>query len=201
MARLVASGETAGLLATPAAHLFENDSCLGVIENPEKRAGRTVTVKGIGGHQRGFEALGPFDLDPCAPVMRPWDMAARHYTVADDGLSKPWEGRVWLNPPYGQETGRWLERLSMHGDGIALIFARTETDMFFRWGWECANAMLFLRGRLHFHRIDGSRAEANAGGPSVLIAYGHGNMRVLERSRIPGRFVQLDNSRFMLKAE
>lgn len=37
-----------------------------------------------------LRALGPFNLDPCAPVNRPWDMAARHYTVLDDGLSKPW---------------------------------------------------------------------------------------------------------------
>lgn len=40
--------------------------------------------------QNILNALGPFDLDPCAPINRPWDMAARHYTVADDGLSKPW---------------------------------------------------------------------------------------------------------------
>lgn len=170
--------------------------------------------KGIGGHQRGFEgrtdewltppeiirALGPFDLDPCAPVNRPWEMAAKHFTVDDDGLSKPWEGRVWLNPPYGQETGRWLERLSMHGDGIALIFARTETDMFFKWGWECANAMLFIRGRLHFHYVDGSRAAANAGGPSVLIAYGKRNIQSLEDCRISGQFVRLHRNAFRLKS-
>lgn len=170
--------------------------------------------KGIGGHQRGFEgrtdewltppeilsALGPFDLDPCAPINRPWDMAARHYTVADNGLALPWEGRVWLNPPYGQETGKWLERLSMHRNGIALIFARTETDMFHRWGWDCADAMLFLRGRLHFHNVKGERAKANAGGPSVLIAYGQENAVSLRECGLPGRYIDLVQADFQLSA-
>lgn len=161
--------------------------------------------RGIGGHQRAYEgrtdewltpptilkALGPFDLDPCAPETRPWEMAQKHYTTKDDGLSRLWQGRVWLNPPYGPETGKWLERMADHGQGIALIFARTETDMFFRWGWEAADAMLFLRGRLHFHYVDGTRAKANAGGPSVLIAYGWTDSVMLRKSGLPGQFVPL----------
>ncbi|WP_223160903.1 phage N-6-adenine-methyltransferase [Salinicola aestuarinus] len=77
-----------------------------------------------------LEALGSFDLDPCSPVERPWDTASEHLTLHDDGLSAAWRGRVWLNPPYGRETGLWLEKLAEHGDGIALVFARTETEMF-----------------------------------------------------------------------
>ena len=57
------------------------------------------------------EEFGPFDLDPCAPVNRPWEMAATHYTMHDDGLNRPWHGRVWCNPPYGRDTGAWLARL------------------------------------------------------------------------------------------
>lgn len=41
-----------------------------------------------------IRALGSFDLDPCAPVKRPWEMAANHFTVLDNGLNKPWQGRV-----------------------------------------------------------------------------------------------------------
>ena len=77
-----------------------------------------------------LKALGPFDLDPCAPVERPWPTARVHYTRSDDGLAQRWFGFVWLNPPYGQATGRWLERLHLHGDGLALVFARTETAWF-----------------------------------------------------------------------
>lgn len=136
-----------------------------------------------------LRALGPFDLDPCAPVNRPWEMAAQHYTMLDDGLNKPWHGRVWCNPPYGRETGAWLARLADHGNGIALIFARTETEMFFEQVWNKATGILFLQGRLHFHHVDGTRAPANAGAPSCLVAYGMDNVRSLMTSGIAGRFV------------
>lgn len=62
-------------------------------------------------------ALGPFDLDPCAPVERPWPTAAKHYTIADDGLSQDWHGLVWLNPPFGPDAATWLARLADHGTG------------------------------------------------------------------------------------
>lgn len=119
-------------------------------------------------------ALGRFDLDPCAPVDRPWDMADRHFTPADDGLAQPWEGRVWLNPPYGREAVKWLRRLAEHGQGTALTFARTETGWFWETVWRSTTArgVLFFEGRLYFHRQTGERAAANAGAPSVLIAYG-----------------------------
>jgi len=160
---------------------------------------------GIGGHQRGFQGktdqwltppdllalLGKFDLDPCSPIDRPWDTATRHYTAEDDGLSLPWYGRVWLNPPYGPETRKWLKKLADHGEGMAIIFARTETEMFFSQIWERASALLFLKGRLHFHRVDGTRAAANAGGPSVLVAYGHSDALCLANTHIPGRYVGL----------
>ena len=136
-----------------------------------------------------LRALGPFDLDPCAPVVRPWPMAAEHYTALDGGLNLPWIGRVWLNPPYGQETAKWMERMADHGNGVALIFARTETAIFFPWVWERATAWLFLKGRLHFHYVDGTRAASNSGAPSVLVAYGDNNAKALECSGLPGKLL------------
>jgi len=135
-------------------------------------------------------ALGTFDLDPCAPVKRPWPMAAHHYTVNDLGLMRPWYGRVWCNPPYGQQTGLWLRKLANHGTGIALVFARTETEMFVSEVWGRADAVLFLAGRLHFHHVDGTRAVANSGAPSVLIAYGQRDVEALENSGISGTLVK-----------
>lgn len=133
-----------------------------------------------------------FDLDPCSPIARPWDTAALHYTIEDDGLSQPWEGRVWLNPPYGKHAAKWLERLADHGNGIALIFARTETRMFFNQIWSRADALLFLHGRLFFRRADGS-GENNAGAPSVLVAYGGRNAVSLSLCDLPGTFVNIWN--------
>lgn len=163
-------------------------------------------MSGMGSHQSArmqndewltppqiINALWPFDLDPCAPWRRPWDTARHHYTMRDNGLMQPWEGRVWLNPPYGRETGRWLEKLADHGNGIALIFARTETAMFFEQVWRKADAVLFIEGRLFFHYVDGSQATANAGAPSVLVAYGQNNAEVLKHCGIAGQFIPLNN--------
>jgi hypothetical protein len=134
-------------------------------------------------------ALGAFDLDPCAPVKRPWNTAREHFTIQDNGLLKAWHGRVWLNPPYGAETGKWLARLAEHENGIALIFARTETEMFFSHVWRKASALLFIERRLYFHHASGERASANSGGPSVLIAYRQDNALALQTSGIKGAFV------------
>jgi hypothetical protein len=71
-----------------------------------------------------IEALGEFDLDPCASVDRPWDTAKSHYTIEDDGLLQPWFGRVWCNPPYGPKLGPFLRKMAEHENGIALVFAR-----------------------------------------------------------------------------
>lgn len=135
-----------------------------------------------------------FDLDPCAAPDQPWRTARHQFTEAEDGLSFDWRafGRVWLNPPYtNSELGDWLGRLTEHGDGIALIFARTETAAFHRHVWEQCDALLFMEGRLYFHHADGSRASANAGAPSVFCAYGPECADVLAQCSIPGAFVPL----------
>lgn len=138
-----------------------------------------------------LKALGPFDLDPCAMIDQPWPTAAKHYTIKNHGLMQPWSGRVWCNPPYGDDAEKWLQRLAYHGDGIALVFARTETDMFFSWVWPEASALLFIKGRLYFYYPDGTRAEGNSGGPSVLIAYGPDNAERLRTCGLPGAFTNL----------
>lgn len=135
--------------------------------------------------------LGPFDLDPCAPVDRPWDTAKKHYTIADNGLLMPWLGYIWCNPPYGLEAANWLERMAMNNHGIALIFARTETSMFFNWVWNHASALLFIRGRLYFYHSDGTKASANAGAPSVLVAYGKDAAVALRCCSIEGKYIKL----------
>lgn len=121
-------------------------------------------------------ALGHFDDDPC-PV------------GGTGGLERPWVGRVWLNPPYGPETWKWVRRLADHGNGIALVFARTETKGFFNTIWGRADGALFLKGRLYFLRPDGTRL-GNAGGPSVLVAYGENNVACLKTCGVPGQFVR-----------
>jgi hypothetical protein len=141
-----------------------------------------------------IQALGPFELDPCAPELRPWPTAHVHFTKIDDGMARQWIGRVWCNPPYGAQTAIWIRKLSEHGNGIALIFARTETDCWHRYVWPRATALVFLRGRINFHHVTGQRANKNSGAPSALIAYGGENAEALLfacKTSIPGHFVAL----------
>lgn len=134
--------------------------------------------------------LGPFDLDPCAaPSPRPWHTATKHVCLPEDGLAAEWSGRVWLNPPYGLETSKWMERLARHNYGTALIFARTETETWHRWVWPVASGILFLRGRITFRFPNGARAKGTAGAPSALVAYGPEDYDRLRASAIAGAFV------------
>lgn len=133
------------------------------------------------------DPLGQFDLDPCAaPSPRPWPTAARHIELPECGLTAPWHGRVWLNPPFGRHTEAWLKRMAEHGNGIALVFARTDTGMFQRWVWPFADSVMFLAKRPHFYLPDGTRAKGNSGGPICLIAYGRNNTNSLRESGLDG---------------
>jgi len=138
-----------------------------------------------------LEAFETFDLDPCSPINRPWDTAKIHYTVKDDGLSKEWKGNVWCNPPYGRETGKWLKKLSEHGNGVALIFARTETRNFFNYIWKKADGIFFIKGRLKFYTVDGKQASNSAGAPSCLVAYGEHNNNQLKNIKLNGIYLPI----------
>lgn len=171
--------------------------------------------KGIGGHQshnpatttwltppaliQGLGGASSFDLDPCAAPAQPWATAKRMVALPADGLASDWDGRVWLNPPYSTgEVEAWLQRLGDHGEGTALIFARTDTECFHRQVWSRASGLLFLEGRLHFHHADGTRAKANSGAPSVLCAYGSQDLDILFESGLAGALVPLRFPRFIL---
>lgn len=139
-----------------------------------------------------LDALGPFDLDPCAPEAQPWPTAHQRYTKTDNGLLLPWEGRVWLNPPYSHGLlAAFMQRMARHDHGTALIFAKTETRMFFEYVWNNASALLFMKSRLHFHDPSGEMAPYNSGAPSVLVAYGPQDADVLSAEPIEGKFIAL----------
>lgn len=168
----------------------------------------------IGSHQRTIgrsqvhitprhivDALGLFDLDPCAADPRPWDCASANYTESMDGLALPWRGRVWLNPPFDRRTvGAWVERMAAHRNGIALLHARTETAWFLPI-WRDACALLFLADRLVFCKQDGTPQTisnpaskyfgkaANSGAPVVLAAFSASDVRSLSSSGISGALV------------
>lgn len=136
-----------------------------------------------------IEALGEFDLDPCAA--HGWITAKKHLYKEDDGLANEWYGRVWLNPPYSRKlVCAFIEKMARHGNGIALIFNRMDIAMWHDIIFPTADSMLILRGRLKFYRPDGSQGDS-AGCGSVLLAWGENNSRILQSCGLPGVFVKL----------
>lgn len=131
-----------------------------------------------------IQELGPFDLDPCGFPGHP--TAERLICLPNDGLIQPWHGRVWLNPPYGKHAVHWLEKLQKHGNGIALVFARLETNWlrpFLRDGF------FVISGRLAFESPV-TKKKGNAGTASILIPFGRKNIGSILSSNIKGEWYQ-----------
>ena len=121
-----------------------------------------------------MEAVGGFDLDPCAASAdrrRARVKARLLLTVDDDGLSVPWRGRVFVNPPYGRALKLWVRKCANESATgrsviIGLVPARPDT----RWWHDhvAGHADVFmLRGRLQFG--DGGQS---APFPSAVVVWG-----------------------------
>lgn len=136
-------------------------------------------------------ALGVFDLDPCAPAVRPWGTAKRHISLPEDGLTAKWVGRVWCNPPFNRyQRPKWMEKMSEHRNGIMLVPAATETVAFENFVFRQADSICFLSGRPHFHFLDGTRAKFNSGTAICLVGYGEENTDILIQARL-GMVIEL----------
>ena len=157
--------------------------CLSGGSNLSFFAGDSVTHKGVTNTwftpEYIIKPLGEFDLDPCTQTFRPYDTAKRHICEdnGEDGLLAPWDGRVWLNPPYGKSITPWLDKMAHHGNGIVLVFNRTET----RWAQmalEFCDGVNFLSGRVAFipSEPEMRKSRDNAGTGSMLLAFGKENV-------------------------
>jgi len=105
-----------------------------------------------------------FTLDVCAtPENAKCDM---FFTKQDDGLKQKWRGVCWMNPPYGREIGRWMQKgneaASEGATVVCLVPARTDT----KWWHDYAiqHEVRFIRGRLKF-----GDAKNSAPFPSAVI--------------------------------
>jgi hypothetical protein len=184
-----------------------HDDAIEVIKQPEEKVGLELLlnanvsqkVTGFGFEKpntgetndwltpyRMLQRLGTFDLDPCGCGGMPWQTAATTYFLPEhDGLIDPWFGRVWCNPPYGPNVGDWARRMAGHGNGIMLIFLRTDTTTWQKDILPFADAALLLDGRVHFYRPSGERGESGTA-PSALLAYGKNNVEALCNAGIAG---------------
>ena len=141
-----------------------------------------------------IEALGPFDLDPFAPIERPWEIAKKHFTFLDNGLLLPWEGFVWLNPPYNNKfVNNVATRAASYKNCLLLIFARTETQTWQNLIFPYAYKIFFIKGRLNFYTNEGKKQNPSPA-PSALICYNFlGYIRIRKAQKkgfINGYFIQ-----------
>jgi hypothetical protein len=110
-----------------------------------------------------------------------------HYPDMGCGLSRSWDGkRLFLNPPYGTETFKWMREFAQHKRGVALIFARTDTKGFHEHVFAQAKAIYFVRGRVKFHREDGSCPKNGPAAPSCLVTHTEEDTAAVLNSGLPG---------------
>lgn len=120
-----------------------------------------------------FDALGcRFDLDPANAAVGGANVPC-DISYGSEGLERPWFGFVWCNPPFGGRNGiaPWLTKMSVHGNGIALVPDRTSAPWFQQHAAQ-ANAAMFVSPKVKFERPDGTRGESPSTGTALL---GYGN--------------------------
>lgn len=107
-----------------------------------------------------------FNLDPCSSDSN--HKTARYFTRDQDGLSKSWRhDRVFMNPPYGREIGKWMEKAATEDAlVVCLVPARTDTRWWHEWVIGTGAEVRFIKGRLKF---GGSKNSAPF--PSAVVIY------------------------------
>jgi hypothetical protein len=97
-----------------------------------------------------FEALGlTFDLD-VASSNSPYVVVPtiRRYTINDDGLNKPWQGLIWMNPPFSGVTP-WVDKWIEHGNGFCMVPLASQG----RWVnklWESGAVLTYMPPNMRF---------------------------------------------------
>lgn len=151
-----------------AEHRFNNDLRYGDADHPRQTVFTPAYVL-----DPVRRALGAIDLDPCTTEENPVG-AARYYTTADDGLSQPWYGRIFVNPPYGRAREPWVDQCIEAGARgccvVLLMPAHTDTRCFQR-AMRSATMVVFIKGRLKFGVLRPNRRQVAASHPSVLVAW------------------------------
>lgn len=112
-----------------------------------------------------------FTLDPCCTIGSA--KCDKFYTKKENGLIQDWsEDIVFMNPPYGREIPKWIEKAykeSLNGAiVVCLIPARTDTRYWWKYIFPYAE-IRFIKGRIKFEK-NGKKAPAPF--PSAIVIFG-----------------------------
>jgi len=108
-----------------------------------------------------------FTLDPCATDENA--KCDRYFTRKDDGLKQDWgEERVFMNPPYGREISKWMQKAyeaSLRGATVVCLPpARTDTKWWH--DYVMRGEVYLIKGRLKFGDFPNS-----APFPSAVVVF------------------------------
>jgi len=124
-------------------------------------------------------ALGGIDLDPASHAIAQETVRAdTFFTATDNGLERPWFGRVWLNPPYNRALlSLFVDKLvAEYASGAvwqAILLTHNYTDTeWFHTAASAAQAICFPRGRIRFHAPSGEECSPTQG--QALFYFGDG---------------------------
>lgn len=98
--------------------------------------------------------LGGIDIDPASnDIAQKTVQALAHFTKKDDGLTKPWPGRVWLSPP--NSIGKFIDKLlaeyACGNTTAAILLVNAQTDAaWFQRALLRADAVAFPGKRIKF---------------------------------------------------
>lgn len=146
-------------------------------EKPEGATDEWYTPKYI------FDALQcEFHLDVASPRQKT-HVPADNF-IYEDSLEKEWNGFIWMNPPFGGRNGLipWLDKIALHGDGIALTPDRTSAPW---WQKAClqSDAHLQIAGKVKFINGGGYIGTKPSNG-TTLFAYGDKALQALKNAQL-----------------
>ena len=98
------------------------------------------------------EVLGRIDIDPASnSFANQIVQATTYYTKEDDGLTKEWRGKMWLNPPYSSIIAEFINK-TCNSDVEAIVLTNNSTDTkWFAQGANNCDAICFTYGRINFY--------------------------------------------------
>jgi phage N-6-adenine-methyltransferase len=133
------------------------------------------------------QVLGTIDLDPAThDSAQRRVQATKYYTKDDDGLTKSWDGTVFLNPPFASKlitkfVGKLIAELDAGNTTAAVLLTNNETDAsWFQVAAARADAICFPAGRLKFLRPDGVPSKSGALQGQTFFFYGRDITRFTE---------------------
>lgn len=132
--------------------------------------------------------MGGIDLDPASSEIANRTVgAARIWTAEDNGLTKTWDGRIWLNPPFArglvqQFIDRLIEETAAGRVTASIVLTNNATET--GWGQTLLahnTAVCLPRGRINFNDHTGRpRTESGALQGQMIVYRGDHRGRFAE---------------------